>query len=118
MFEFLDQTAGTVVAIKATEKLTHADYQKFLAKCEAVIEEHGHVRVLFDMTELHGWEPAAMVDDLKFDVHHRRDIQRCAIIGDKKWQEWMIRLSKPFFPGEVKYFQPSESAEASTWIKA
>lgn len=116
MFEYLSQTHDNVVAIKASDKLTHEDYQQFLARFEEVIDRFGKLRVLFDMTDLHGWECSAMWDDLKFEFHHCHQIERCGIVGDKKWQEWMVRLTKPFYQAEVRYFDRDQLDEAAEWI--
>jgi hypothetical protein len=42
------------------------------------------MRVLFDMSASHGWEAGALWEDIKFDIKHFADIDRLAMVGDKK----------------------------------
>ena len=45
---------------------------------EAAIKEHGKVRMLVVMHDFHGWTAGALWEDIKFDMHHFRDIGRLA----------------------------------------
>src|SRR5260370_29990505 len=101
MLTFLDSSSGNVLAVKASGKLTHADYQQMVPKVEALIQEHGKVRMLFELEDCKGWNPRAAWDDLKFSFKHGGDFERCGVVGEKKWQKWMTQLAKPFF--KAKY---------------
>jgi SpoIIAA-like len=114
MIAFLEQSSGSVLGVKATGKLTHADYQQFIPRLEALIREHGKIRVLFELEDCQGWEVGAAWDDLKFGLKHRGDVERCAVVGDKKWQEWMTKLSRLFF--NVRYFDKAELEQAWRWV--
>src|SRR4051812_25682046 len=102
MVMLINQCAENVLEIQASGKLTHADYQELVPKLEDMIQHEGKVRVLFDMENCRGWKLAAAWDDFKFGLKHGSDVERCAVVGRKKWQEWMTKLSRPFF--KVKYF--------------
>lgn len=54
---------------------------------ERLVQQHGKLRVLFDMTDFHGWEVGAAWEDLKFGVDHFSDIERMAPVGERKRQE-------------------------------
>jgi hypothetical protein len=47
---------------------------------------------------------------------HFNHIERVAMIGDKKWQEWMAAFSKPFTTAKVRYFHHEKLNEARTWV--
>jgi len=47
-------------------------------------------------------------------LQYAAKFERCAILGDQSWQEWMIKLAKPFF--RVKYFDRSQREEAWRWL--
>ena len=118
MVEVLDQSSGKLIGLKVSGKLLHEDYQTFVPMLEKLIEEHGSVRCLIEMTDLHGIEPRALWDEIQFDVHHARQIERCAVVGDRTWEAWMTRLSRPiFFNAEIRYFDVSEKDKAWEWIK-
>ena len=55
---------------------------------------------------------ADLWQDIKFDVKHFGDIERLAMVGEKKWEQWMATFCKPFTTATVKYFPQGQSAEA------
>jgi hypothetical protein len=106
-----------VLEVAATGKLTHEDYQQhFIPEIERLTKQHQKIRLLFEMTQFHGWEPKAAWDDLKLDFKHRHDIERVAMVGEKKWQHWMTELAKPFVAAKVRYFDQTEAEQARAWI--
>ena len=71
---------------------------------ERLVRKHGKLCVLFDMTGFHGWEAAALWEDIKFDIKHFADIERLAMVGEKKWQQGMATFCKPFTKATIRYF--------------
>lgn len=57
------------------------------------------------MREFHGWSMGALWEDIKFDLHHFADIERLALIGDKKWEVGMAVFCKPFTTAKIRYFE-------------
>jgi hypothetical protein len=88
-----------------------------VAEFERRVQKPGKQRVLFDITGLQGWDAGAVWEDLKFDVKHFADIDRLAMVGDKKWQHGMAIFFKPFTKATTRYFDGSESAEARKWLE-
>ena len=41
------------------------------------------------MKDFHGWDAGALWEDIKFDLKHFSDIERVAMVGEKKWQKGM-----------------------------
>src|SRR5271165_3989232 len=80
MIEMLDQSSGKVFGMRVSGKLAHQDYERFVPLLEKLIEDHGSVRCLVELTDLHGIEPRALWDEIKFDVRHARQIERCAVV--------------------------------------
>ncbi len=118
MIEMLSRSFGKVFGMKVGGKLQHQDYERIVPMLEKLIQEHGTVRCLVEMTELHGIEPRALWDEIKFDVRHARQIERCAVVGDKVWEAWMTRFSRPiFFNAEIRYFDTTECEKAWVWIQ-
>src|SRR5919106_311369 len=65
-----EKNGGRVLEVAVSGKLTHSDYDRFVPAFERLVKQHGKIRVLFDMTDFHGWEAAALGDDIKFDLKH------------------------------------------------
>jgi hypothetical protein len=96
--------------------LSQADYERFVPKFEQFVQQHGKLRVLFDLTDFHGWEAAAIWEELKFDVKHLADIERLAVVGDMNWQMVMTWFSKPFMKATIHYFNHGHAAAAQQWL--
>lgn len=112
------EPGGNIVAARISGRLSREDYGRFVPKVEQVINEKGKVRVLFEMRDFHGWDAGALWEDIKFDLKHFADIERVAMIGDKKWEKWMATFCKPFTKAEIRYFDHSKDDEARAWIEA
>lgn len=115
--QLTSQHAGKVLTINASDKLTGEDYDHFLPEAERLIEQHGKLRVLFDMRDFHGWELSALWKDIKFDMKHFSDFERLAMVGDSKWERWMATFCKPFTTAEIRYFDQSDAEAAREWIE-
>jgi hypothetical protein len=68
------------------------------------------------MTGFHGWEGGALWEDIKFDLKHFADIERLAMVGDKKWQHGMATFCKPFTTAAIRYFDHADAAGARAWL--
>jgi hypothetical protein len=109
-------STGRVLEVRVTGKLTKESYQKFVPAVDAQIKEYGKLRILFVMEDFHGWTAGAMWEDLKFDLKHWKDIERLAIVGDKKWEKGMASFCKPFTKATIRYFDAAEVDEAREWL--
>ena len=111
-----EENGGKVLIVHVSGKLVKEDYEHFVPDFERLARQHGKVNVLFDMTDLHGWEAAAMWEDTKFAIKHFADIERLAMVGEKKWQHAMATFCKPFTKATVRYFDHTDIAEARKWL--
>ncbi|MCP8687494.1 STAS/SEC14 domain-containing protein [Marinobacterium sedimentorum] len=112
-----EENGGTMIVVQVSGKLVKADYEHFVPEFERLVQAHGKLRLLFDMAGFHGWELSAAWEDLKFGVKHFDDIERLAMVGEKKWQQGMARFCKPFTKAQVRYFDHSDAAEARKWLE-
>jgi SpoIIAA-like len=108
---------GKILEVSVSGKLTDQDYQMFVPEFDRLAKQHGKIRVLFEMCQFHGWEAKAAWDDLKLGVKYYRDIERLAMVGENKWQQWMAAFCRPFTTAEIRYFDHSALAEARAWIE-
>ena len=109
--------SGNFLAVHVSGILSQADYQQFVPEFERLAGQHRKLRVLFDMTGFHGWEAAAIWEEIKFDAKHLADIERCAMVGDKQWQHVMTVFCKPFTKAKVQYFDHTDIAGARQWLE-
>jgi hypothetical protein len=111
-----EENEGRLLAVHVSGKLEKADYEHFVPEFERLVRQHGKLRILFDMTEFHGWTVGALWEDTKFAMHHFRDIDRLAVVGEKKWQAGMATFCKPFTKATIQYYDHADAAEARKWL--
>jgi len=97
-------------------KLRKEDYEEFGVLVEELIERYGKLRVLFIMDDFHGWSVGALWEDIKFDTQHFNDIERLALVGDRKWEKGMAVFCKPFTTAQVRYFDRAQLEDARAWL--
>ena len=111
-----EESGGKTLIVHVSGKLATKDYEHFVPEFERLVQKHGKLRVLFDMTDFHGWEMGALWEDLKFDVKHFADVERIAMVGETKWESGMASFCKAFTKAAVRYFDHSQAAAARRWL--
>ncbi len=106
------------IEIHARAKLHKTDYDQFVPILEKIIQTEGTARVLFVMHDFHGWDVAALWEDLKFNAKHFNHFDRLAFIGDQVWEKWLAKFCKPFTTGTIRYFPSEQENEARRWLLA
>ena len=112
----IEQLSPSTLALHIHGKLEKEDYQRFVPLAEESIKSHGKVNLLIKISNFQGWSPAALWEDLKFDVRHYSDVSRLALVGNDSSQEWLATLSKPFTGAEVKFYGENETDAAQQWV--
>ena len=114
--QFNEENNGKLLTIHVSGKLIKDDYADFVPAFERLVRQHGKLRVLFDMSGLHGWDAGAAWEDTKFAINHFADIERIAMVGEKQWQHGMAIFCKPFTKAMVRYFDHADAAKARKWL--
>lgn len=73
--------------------------------------------MLVGMHEFHGWTAGALWEDIKFNLKHFTDIERLALVGERKWEASMAVFCKPFTTAMIRYFDAAKFDEAVKWIE-
>ncbi|MDD5462511.1 MAG: STAS/SEC14 domain-containing protein [Methylococcales bacterium] len=83
----MQETEGRAFVVKATESLTSQDYENVLIpQLKQLIDKYGKIRAVLYLDEnFTGWEPGAAWDDAVFDIQHRNNFEKLAVVSDKKW---------------------------------
>lgn len=116
MLQILEITKDNLIATKAEGKLTEKDVGKVHPLIHNILNTGKKVRWYFEMVDFTGWETTAFWKDMKMDMKHANDYEKIAMVGEKKWQDWMAQFMEPFTSAEVKYFDVSQKEEALNWI--
>ncbi len=106
-----------VVEIRLSGRLVHEDFQHFAPEFDRIVRETGKIRLLLEMADFHGWTGVALWDDIKFDLKHFFDVERLAMVGEKKWEKAMSIFCKPFTAAKIRYFDRAAIDEARIWLR-
>mgnify|MGYP001181995596 CR=1 FL=1 len=113
----LEENAHTVVSLTFTGKVDKEDYELFVPQLEGLINEGKSVRIMVELRDFQGWTMGALWEDPKFGTKHFNDIDRLAIVGDKRWEKGLAAFAKPFTTAEVRYFDLMEKDQARKWLE-
>jgi hypothetical protein len=111
------EAQGQLLEVSVTGKLTKDFYETFVPAVDQLLGDGKKVRILFRMHDFHGWTAGALWEDTKFALHHWNDIERLAIVGEKKWQHGMATFCKPFTSAKIEYFDHADVEKARAWLK-
>ncbi|MFO0878945.1 MAG: STAS/SEC14 domain-containing protein [Gemmataceae bacterium] len=116
MIEPLPSPSDKVLGFKMSGKLHDEDYKHFVPAVDGLIAKQGKARLLAQFHDFHGWDMHALWDDIKFATTHCTQIERIALVGEKKWEEWMAKVCKPFTMAKIRYFDASQIDAAWAWV--
>lgn len=111
-----ESDANGIVIVRASGTLNVEDFRNFVPSFEAISKRRGPLRIYLALDDLQNIEPSALWEDVKFDAAHQDSYQRIAVVGDRAWQDWGTRLSKPFFQAQMRFFSPEEQNDAVAWL--
>lgn len=109
---------GNLAELTVTGTLKSEDFKGLAKKAEALIQEHGNVRVLIDASGFDGWDNLAVAEEhFGFVKEHHEKVERLAIIAGHMWQHWLAALAHVFVHPKMKVFNKGQAEEAKAWIK-
>jgi hypothetical protein len=119
MLEILPESQANILGVKAGGTLTSRELQEVLVpRLQAIIQEHGRVRVLFSLDEeFQGWDLEALQRD-GFGPQQLKAFQKVAVVGASWRVSLQMKLLTFLISGEVRNFSRAELPEAWTWLKA
>jgi hypothetical protein len=115
--ERAENAADNIIELKVSGKLTTEDYEDIITELENRIKKVNRIRLLIELHDFHGWTAGALWEDVKFDFKHFSDIERCAVVGESRWEKGMTFFFKPFTAADVRYFDSNSLEEARRWIR-
>lgn len=117
MLAKLSQSFGNVLGYKAIGTITKEDYATLTGDVDALLQQETSLCLLLDLEGFEGEEIKAWGADLKFGRKYHKRIIKLAIVGDKRWQEWLTALAKPFYAREAEFFPTNEREAAWEWLE-
>ncbi len=114
----LEQSTPEILGFLASGRLTDNDYKNFLIpEVKSALDASGQIRLLFQLDGFRGWDIQAAWDDLIFGMEINSKVDKIAIVGDSRWEQWVARLVKAFTHGEARHFTLGHVDEAWDWVR-
>ena len=114
-------STGNLVGIRFTGKLSGSDYRDVLAPLvESSLTRFTSLRVLILMDgSFEGWSLSAAWANTIFDLKHRRNFDKVAMVGAPKWEEWCVKAPATLLMrGELRSFSRADLDHAWAWLRA
>lgn len=105
-----------VAEIRIDGRVTEHDMDEILPKMEALIEKHGSIRLIEIIDRFEGFDPTTVLDGMKFDLKHLRDVSHAAVVSDIPWIGFVTQATAMVMPITVRAFGMDQLAEARAWI--
>lgn len=122
MIEKLEAMPAGTIGFRASGKLTRSDYREVLEPVLREAAESGSIRMLFELTDFDGVEPAAWWEDVKtglgLGIGHHSAWKKSAIVTDVEWVAKAFHFFAWMTPGEVRTFRSDQRDEALSWVAA
>jgi len=119
MIEILSESTDTCIGFIVSGEVSAQDYEILIPKLDEAISEYGTINVLAMMGDFEGWGGLdAAKADFDFGTKQYRHVEKAAFVGEKKWQEWMIKIMDPFTRHtDERFFNLDQLDEAWQWVR-
>ncbi len=114
----IEEKRGGAIHIVADGLLTSEEYAAFVPEFEQLATvPNGPVLMLIELgPSFAGWTLGGLWRELAFDIEHREQFGRIAVLGDARWEKWGSEASNLLFDAEIRFFERSQRLEAERWL--
>ena len=107
-----------VAEIRVLGRVTEHDMDEILPRLEDFIEKHGTIRIVEVIDRFDGFDPTTVLDGMKFDIKHLRNVSHAAVVSDIPWIGFMTRAASTVMPLTVRTFSMADLEAARAWARA
>jgi hypothetical protein len=116
MFEILDDTENGIVRVACVGEIQPTDYEVSGPTFEKIIKTRQPLRLLLDWTRFSGWSQESESQAFWYRIRHRGDMERVAIVGERKWRSAATELDT-IVDAEVRLYDTRSEDEAVRWLR-
>jgi hypothetical protein len=99
-----------VLEVQLTGKLAKEDYAAFVPGLAHLARRHGKIRVLVEMRDFCDCTAGSLFE-------HFSDIERPALVGERKREKGTTGFCRPFQSVKVRHFDHTHVDEARAWLE-
>ncbi|MBF8961768.1 STAS/SEC14 domain-containing protein [Pontibacter sp. FD36] len=118
MLQLLEESRDELVAFRLAGSIDRHDYDVMLPILEEKIKQYGKIRVYAELQDAEEISLQALWEDLKFDFRHAADFKKVALVGNRKWLDWLTVMASPFTTAKVKHFEVPDRDKALEWVRS
>ena len=113
----IQQEEGNVRVLRISGLLRKSEMDAALAAEARKWGTATGLRVLVMMEGFEGFERGADWGDITFLVKHDHQVEKIAVVADRKWEtDALVFAGAGFRQGQVKFFPPNQLAQARAWL--
>lgn len=114
----VEMLGGNAVAVTLPRIIEEGGFPALAAQIDALVAEHGSVRVMLNVSGLRGWAGwRAFREHIEFVRGHQRKVRRLAVITGPAWQSGLARILRIVVSPRVKVFGREEIDAARRWLR-
>ncbi len=117
MFEFLPQSEGANIAVRASGTIRESDYEAFQPEFDRRCEEFLQFRLLLDWEHLEGWDEGGAAASFGQRITRRWRCERLAILSEDPRRAGDIEFIRGLLTSrKLRVFPPAERDAAWSWL--
>ncbi len=106
-----------LVTARITGRLTQPELWVLQEAAGQVLRQQGKASLLILVEDFEGWQRGGRWDDLTFSMGHDAQIEKLAIVGDRKWEDLaLLFAAKGLRNFPIEYFAAQDMAKARAWL--
>ncbi len=113
----VEEGSGKLVTVRVSGELTSAQWHAAQeAAVKRIRQSADAIRIFVIVENFVGWHRGDW-NDSSFQSQFDRQIERMAIVGEKKWEDLVLMfVGKGLRRPQIEYFQPAQVEEARRWL--
>ena len=113
----IQQEEGNLWVVRITGLLKKSEMDAALAAEARKWGPGARIKALIIVEDFEGFERGADWGDITFLVKHDHQIDKLAIVADRKWESDMLTFAGAGFrQGQVRFFPQNQLAQARAWL--
>ncbi|MRH42139.1 STAS/SEC14 domain-containing protein [Aquibacillus halophilus] len=108
----------SVVEVNVDGKITETDMEEFKEYFKLKKAADGKINLLLVIKEIEGYSMQGLIEDLKFEANHWKDVNKIAVTSDKKWLEIATKIGSYLPKIETKHFDRGQRDQALDWLNS
>lgn len=115
----LPESDAHTLCVRLTGLVSKEDYAKnFGERLAKIANEQGRFSLcLIYGPDYKGWEPGAAELSFKSIIDYGKKAARLAYVNPPESKILQIKLAKPLFSGDIRFFNTDEEKKALAWVK-